>query len=163
MIEEQALVVDCEGEFALVETERSSSCGNCSARGACGTAALSKVLGSRRSRVRVLNPVGARPGDEVVIGLEESTLTRTSFVFYMLPLLALILGAIAARWLGGWLGGADPEPFAIFGGVAGLALGLLMVRRFARGVQHDPRHQPTILRHAAEFQVRFHPRQIHSS
>ena len=34
--------------------------------------------------------VGAKPGEEVVIGLEESALTSTSFAFYLVPLLALL-------------------------------------------------------------------------
>ncbi len=155
MIEEQALVTRCDGTFADVETQRNSSCGNCSAKSACGTAALSKVLGSRRSTVRVLNPIDARPGDQVVIGLEETALTRNSFMFYMLPLLALILGAILAQWVGGQLHPANTEPFAIAGGVLGLFGGLLWVRRYADSIRDDPHHQPVILRRSGEFPIHF--------
>jgi len=155
VIEEQALVTRCEGAFAQVETQRSSSCGSCSAKSACGTAALAKVLGSRRSIVRVLNPIDARPGDQVVIGLEESALTRTSFIFYMVPLLALILGAIVAQWIGGQLGIVNTEPVAIAGGLFGLLGGLLGVRRYAESVRHDLRQQPVILRRSGEFEIHF--------
>ncbi len=160
MIEEQALVIRCDGTFAQVETQRSSSCGSCSAKSACGTAALAKVLGSRRSIVRVLNPIDARPGEQVVIGLEESALTRTSFVFYMVPLLALILGAILAQWIGGQWQFVNTEPFAIAGGLLGLLGGLLWVRRYAKSIRHDPQQQPIILRRSGEVEIHFKPHRV---
>jgi sigma-E factor negative regulatory protein RseC len=75
MIEENALVVVTEGEDAWVETSRRSSCGSCEAKG-CGTGALSQVLGRRRQRLRVKNPIAAVVGEQVVLGITESALIK---------------------------------------------------------------------------------------
>ena len=123
MIEETATVTASEGGFAQVETQRETACGGCSAKSACGTSALAKLFANRRASVRVLNPIGARPGEQVIVGLDESALTRVSFVFYIIPLLSLFLFAAGGEWLSGYLGFAATELSAIFGGLLGLSLG----------------------------------------
>ena len=57
MIEEQGQIVDVQGEFAWIESERTSTCGSCAVRKGCGTSAIAKVLGQRRVRLRVLNRI----------------------------------------------------------------------------------------------------------
>jgi len=146
VIEERAQVTAIDGGFAQVETQRTSACGKCSAQSACGTSALSKLLGSKRTSVRVLNPIDARPGDQVIIGLEESALTRSSFAFYIVPLLSLIGFAITGQRLFEYFDFNNTEPAAIFGGLLGLLAGLAWVRQYASKIQHDTRHQAVILR-----------------
>lgn len=150
MIEENARVVRREGEYAWVETQRKSACGQCSARKGCGTSVLDKVLGRRRSVVRVLNPVDAGPGDEVVIGLGEGAFVRGSLVVYAPPLVTLLLGAIAGEWLGG------SDALSVLGGLLGLAAGFAWVARFTRRIGNDRRYQPVILRRLPAPALRAH-------
>jgi len=150
VIEENARVVRREGDYAWVETQRKSACGQCSARKGCGTSVLDKVLGRRRSVVRVLNPVDAAPGDEVVIGLGEGAFVRGSLAVYALPLVTLLLGAI----LGEWLGGSDA--LSVLGGLLGLAAGFAWVARFTRRIGDDRRYQPVILRRLPAPALRAH-------
>ncbi len=147
MIEQTATVVRTEGPLAWVEAERESSCGQCAARKGCGTAVLANVLGRRSARMRALNPVEARPGERVVIGLEEGALLRGALAVYLLPLLTLIGGAM--------LGAPYGDGAAVAGGLGGFLLGLAGVRRFSRRIARDPRYQPVILRRvqAAGFAV----------
>jgi len=146
VIEETARVVAQEGAFARVETERTSTCGSCAARSACGTSAIAKAFGARRTSFKVLNPVGARIGEQVVIGLEESALTRSSFVFYIVPLLALFLFAALGQEVAARLNLNLTEPASIVGGLLGLLIGLGWVRRYASRVSNDKRRQAVILR-----------------
>ncbi len=148
MIEETARVVAQEGAFARVETERTSTCGACAAKSACGTSAIAKVFGARRASFKVLNPVGAGVGEQVVIGLEESALTRSSFAFYIVPLLTLFLFSILGQALATRLDFSITEPASIIGGLLGLLIGLGWVRRYASRISHDKRHQAVILRRA---------------
>ncbi|WP_455199475.1 SoxR reducing system RseC family protein, partial [Kaarinaea lacus] len=70
MIEERAEVVSIEDGDIWVETQRRSACGQCAVNKGCGTAVLGKVIGNKRTRVRVLNPTDTRVsiGDEIVVG-----------------------------------------------------------------------------------------------
>lgn len=146
MIEETATVTANEGEYAQVETQRQSACGACRANAACGTSLLAKALGARRTSVRVLNTIGARPGDRVIVGIDESLLTRISFVFYILPLFGLIFGAAAGDWLASQRGLVVTEPFSIAGGLVGLLLGFVWLRRYTAGSGLSGQPQAVILR-----------------
>lgn len=144
MIEESARVVAAEEGYAWVETQRRSACSACSVNKGCGTSVLGKVLGRRQSLLKVLDPVGVAPGDEVVVGLQETALVRGALAVYLVPLLAMILAALGGERL--LPPGPAGEAGAVVAGLAGLAAGLLWVRRYARRVSADPRFQPVILR-----------------
>jgi len=155
VIEETALILNCDGEYADIETKPQSSCGGCASSGVCGTGVFSKVFGNRKSVVRVVNSLKAKAGDQVVIGLQESALSRVSLVFYLAPLFAMILLAIVGQEMALRMGYLSQDPFAILGGVIGLLTGLWLVRVFARKVQKDPHYQPVMLRFATSEKVAF--------
>jgi sigma-E factor negative regulatory protein RseC len=152
MIEESARVIACEAGFAIVETQVQAACGGCQAQAGCTTSVLAGLFKRRHNRLKVLNPIQAAPGQQVIVGLPEQSLVSISLVAYLLPLLGLLLGAIglqeaAAYWL--WRGG---ELASIIGGLSGLAIGLMLLRRFSRRHAYDPSYQPVILRPAPGFQ-----------
>ena len=146
MIEEKAVVVSIEGEHALVETRRESSCGSCSAKAGCGTALLASVFGNRRSSIRVLNRAQAKVGDGVVVGLSERALTQGSLLAYILPLAAMMLAAGLGRWIGTQSSLLSPEPVSIAGGLVGLVLGLLGMKRVTRRLAARDEFQAVVLR-----------------
>jgi len=155
MIEESALVIACEEGFAIVETQAQAACGSCGSRTGCSTSVLSGLFKRRHNRLKVLNPIQATPGQQVVIGLQEQALVTFSLVAYLLPLLSMLLGAIvlqeaATHWQ--WQGG---ELTSIIGGLAGFAAGLFLMQRFSRRHTHDPSYQAVILRQAPGIGVRF--------
>lgn len=124
MIEETAVVDSIDGDYAVVVTQRRSSCGSCNAKGACGTSLIGQFFPQRSAQLSLLNPVQARPGDKVVIGLNEGLLQQTSMMVYAVPLLLFLCGAILGQWLGG------SELNSILGGLLGLSIGLIFVRLF---------------------------------
>lgn len=142
MIEESARVISVEGERIWVETQRKSVCGSCSAQKGCGTATLEKVLGKRRTQVMVISQVTVSPGDEVVIGIQESALLRGALALYGIPLLLMLLGAVIAEAV--IL--SQTELPVVMGALLGLLAGLFYVALFSRKVQLDPRYQPVVLR-----------------
>ena len=149
VIEETAVVLSCDNsEFAYVEVHPKSSCGGCSASGVCGTAALSKVFGNKPTVTRVYNTLGVKPGVRVVIGIHEKALSRISVMFYLVPLIALIILALLGQSLATWLGFTAQEPFTILSGLVGLMVGLYLTRRFSERVNRDERYQPVMLRYA---------------
>lgn len=151
MIEEHAQVVFVEGaagEYVWVETQRQSVCGGCAANQACGTSVLSKVLGTRRTRVRALNRGGAKVGDRVIVGIDESALIRGSLAVYAMPLLTLLGGGIVGALLSERLQ-VSGESLTLGLGIAGLVTGLLWLKGFTRRIRDDSRYQPVVLRRLA--------------
>ena len=126
MIEEQGQVVEVQGEFAWIEGERTSTCGSCAVRKGCGTSAIATVLGQRRVRLRVLNRINARVGDNVVIGIAESGLLRGSLAVYAAPLLGLFAGALAGQLLGNTLSAMPSDLLAIAGAIGGFVAALVV-------------------------------------
>ena len=155
MIEEQAVVISSEGAFATVEARRSHACGPCGANSVCGVSALAKLLGKRRGSLSVRNPIGAGPGDRVVVGLDESVLTTGSFVIYMVPLLTLVIFAVVGQWLAVLLTFESAEPMAIAGGLLGLWLGLSAARSHTSRTGGDDRYRAVILRREKELTIEF--------
>lgn len=145
MIEETGIVVAARGDLAEVQCERRSTCGSCGANGACGTSLLDRHLGRRPLLLTVHNPVGARAGDEVVVGVPEEALLSASFAAYLVPLLALFAGALAGAGVED-LGAGASGLLQVAGGFAGLAVGLAWLARFSRARGADPRYRAVILR-----------------
>lgn len=142
MIEEQAIVVEAGDGYAWVETRQRSACGACSASEGCGTAALARLWGERRARVRAISALPLQSGDAVIVGLAEGALLRGALLVYLLPLALLLAGALLGQAA---FAGAGEEP-AIVAGAAGLGLGCLAARVWSRRLRGDGRFQPVVVR-----------------
>lgn len=153
MIEEIVTVIANEGKLAVVEAQRQSTCGSCDAKSSCGTSVLAKAFGSKTSRIRVNNPIGAAPGERVVIGVEDDALPKASFLFYIVPLMTLFLGSLLGEQVALQFSLISTEPAAIFSGLLGLLVGLISVRRFAARSSNKNQYEAVILRRADPFQI----------
>lgn len=149
MIETQAKVVRTDGDVAYVEARNSSGCGSCGSSKECGTALLSQIFGGSKREFRVLNAVGARTGENVVIGLEDGALLKGSMAMYLLPLALLFIGAISGVSLAPDAGLQDL--YSMFGGGAGLVAGFTWVKLYALRLGANRHFQPVILRKSNEF------------
>lgn len=144
MLEESGKVVALEGEHAWVETSRRSSCGSCEAKG-CGTGALSQILGNKSQKLRVRNPIGAKPGEKVILGVAESALIKGSLAVYLVPLLALFAGGLFGEMMASQLS-FPQEGTSVFFALMALGMSLLWLRRFNRRIANDERFDAVILR-----------------
>ncbi|WP_432696491.1 SoxR reducing system RseC family protein [Marinobacterium sp. YM272] len=142
MIEEVVQVSRIEGEEIWIEASRQSACAACSSKNSCGQGALSDWMSGKSVELSVLNPNSIFPkvGQSVVVGLEEGSLIKASVMVYFLPLLTLILAAVAVRTLGG------SENFQILAGVAGLLLGFAAARWVTSRNTAGGCYQPVLLR-----------------
>ncbi len=113
MLEEKARVVSVESGFATIESIGSAGCSSCSASASCGTASLASLFGRRSRKLRVLNNIGALPGDQVIVQLNSSAMMLASILVYLLPLLMLLAGAILGEWLAQVMGLENGEIVAI--------------------------------------------------
>jgi len=94
LIKESGIVEEIKEELALVSIKRSEMCAQCPQEGHCR---LISEQGIRQ--VWAVNLAGAKPGEKVTLGIGEKKLLKASLVFYIIPLLALFLGAGLGKWI----------------------------------------------------------------
>lgn len=137
MSETRGIVTAIDGDYALVRTE-DTGCGRCHESGGCGGVRVSQMLCTSPREWRVLNPRGARVGEEVRIAVAAGAVGAGATLLYVQPLLALIAGAIGGSLL-----------FGEAGALAGAALGLLGAWRWVSWRQKqrycDPHFHPHIV------------------
>ena len=133
MIEEQATVVEVCPDRARVQTLRSGSCGSCKAKGGC-----SGLGGGREARVWVADPLGVAVGDRVVIAVPGATVVRASLFLYLVPVLALLAGAVLGNRLAPDLG-LHPDLGAAGLGVLAMTLAFGVARFAGRQAGDGPR------------------------
>ena len=148
MIEETAKVISTDNEEVWVETQRRSACGSCAVNNSCGTALLSRLLGVKRNKVHLLNPerIDVAVGDEVIIGIEETALTRGSLAIYIVPLLAMFVFALLGEIVAQRLAVRSEDLMVIGFSIFGLFVGFMWVRRFSRLISVNPNYQPVLMR-----------------
>lgn len=135
MIEEQARVERVEGNIAEIIIEKQSACGSCSAKTGCGTSLIATWFGRRQLRLRLDNVIDAKPGDTVMLGMDESNLQRSSLLLYAVPLAGLLGGAIVGERVFLYLGW-PAELGAVLSGLLGVTAALKFVRyRSAKMIQ----------------------------
>jgi sigma-E factor negative regulatory protein RseC len=144
MLTETGQVVGVEADGLWIETIRRSTCGTCAAQKGCGHGLLNRISDGKRGYIRVLT--GDRPaehyniGDQVLIGIPEEVILRGSFIAYVLPLIGMLVGALAAvSWLPG-----NEDLLALLGAASGLAIGFTLVRWHGARHYHDPGYQPVL-------------------
>lgn len=150
MIEEQATITAVDGDYAWVQTQRSTACDSCSAQKGCGTSTLGKVIGRQYTQVRALNQNGAQVGDQVIVGLAEDMLLKSSLAVYLVPIVLMLIGGV----LGDYFTAGNSLYAALASGM-GLALGFGWIQWFAHKISHNERFQPVVMKTLVAAQPEF--------
>jgi len=110
------LVISTKEGMAQVEVECLTSCHHCSARILC--------VGQNRSKgiLSALNPLNARPGDEVTIEVPESNYSRSLILLFGVLLASSLLGMGTGSFISNLLK-LSSSYASIFGLFLGLFLG----------------------------------------
>ena len=88
MAQEKGIIVKRSGKLAWVKTNRTSACEHCSEKESC------EILDNSASmEVEVENSINANIGDLVVISVKNSSLLKLSFLLYVFPIIAMMIGA----------------------------------------------------------------------
>ena len=103
--------------MAEVIRVRESACsGECHKCSGCGSSKQTMLLTAK-------NPIGAQPGDLVVMSSESGSVLKAAAILYMLPLLLFITGYLLGESL--WQRGA-------LAGLAGVLLGFVLIKIYDR-------------------------------
>ena len=141
MIEEVGTVVELKSKMiAVVMCTKSSLCENCATNGNC---ALGDDDNTRL--IEVHNLLGAEVGEQVRIATTMKSLLQSSFLLYIVPLIALVIGAIAGMLVGEAIpAGIDPNLLSAIFGVFFMS-GSFVVLRVGSRVLNKESYMPKII------------------
>jgi len=91
MIEELAVVVKIDNHQVWVESGQTGACGGCLQKTSCTTNVIGSVL--KKKSVPVDCDIPVKIGDSVMVAIDENLLLSASLLLYLLPLIALFIGA----------------------------------------------------------------------
>lgn len=128
MIEEIAEIIRVERGYAYVRRLSSSACKSCSSNSGCSSLAFFTPKQKKEEILKVQNPVYAKPGDNVIIGVSSQALISNSLLTYFLPVLTLLICALLGSELFSWLH-FNSELGSILFGFMGLISGFYISAR----------------------------------
>jgi sigma-E factor negative regulatory protein RseC len=145
MVEQQAQVIEIEGDTLYLKAQVQSACGSCSAKKGCGTSVLSNVVGRKFSRFQAVNNIGAKVGDTVIVGIEEGVLIKGSMMMYLMPLLGMLVSALLAEYMIA-VDMEQRDMMITVSAVVGLIAGFSLSRRHFNRHVADQMYTPIVLR-----------------
>ena len=138
MIDAQGTITAVNGDTAEVLMDE-TGCGRCHEEGGCGGHNIGKMLCASPRTFQVLNPGNSAVGDRVTVVIAEGAVRRSALLAYVVPLLALLVGALGGSALAGEFG-------AIAGAVSGL-LGAWLVLRYVQARSTPERNSQPYIRY----------------
>ncbi len=140
MIEEVGTVVELKGKLvAVVMCTKSSLCENCATNGNC---ALGDDGNTRL--IEVQNSLAAEVGEQVRIATTTKSFLQSSFLLYIVPLIALVIGAITGMLVGESVPtGLDPNLLSAIFGVFFMS-GSFLILRVGSSVLNKESYMPKI-------------------
>lgn len=148
MLYETGLVVELIADRAVIQTQSKSTCSACRSKDTCGNGMIDQYLSGRTFSIEVENLLDANIGQQVVIQVPKSSITRAAFFTYFIPLLTFISFAMVISQL------SDNETWQIFISLIGLFLGFMVTKfynlKIARHEFYTPRMVKLIGREATD-------------
>lgn len=136
-VEEPGVVRRLDGDRAEVEITPSGSCAHCGAAGVCNWTC------ERKKVVLAQNPLGARPGERVLIRRTPKLSARFALLVFGLPALLMVTGVVLGELL-------LNEIWAVVLSGAGLVFAIGIVRMLDRLHNRSGRVLPVIVQRLAE-------------
>lgn len=138
MIKEQGIIKDIKHEKAMVRVQQTSACAQCKSRGSCD-------VSKREMLIEVKNDLQAKEGDLVEVSVPEGTVVKLSFLVYIMPIIALIIGA----FLGAAIAESsqtNPTLTSIFGGGLCMGIAYYVLRKFNKRAESHKKYFPRMIR-----------------
>ena len=149
MIEEKAVVISSNAQYAWIAPIESSKCTGCTSASSCSTSFLSSILERKSQRtVRIDNLDNVSAGDNVIVGIHSVNLLWGSMLAYLLPVLCLIVFALIGQIFFG-------EVASILLGLFGVLFGLIAANKTAANATVCSKLEPVMLGKANEKVIEF--------
>jgi len=141
MIEEIGTLVELKGKHtAMVMCTKSSLCESCAANGSCAIGDDGNLR-----LIEAQNSLGASVGERVRIATTTKSFLQSSFLLYIVPLIALVIGAIVGKLAGENLDtGLDPNLLSAVFGVF-FMIGSFVILRVGSSALSKEAYMPKII------------------
>ena len=116
MMERPARIIEIRPEGMLLSVQQEKACKACATREACH--------GKEKTMSLSLQP-GFKPGDELILSLEDDTFRLAAVLAYLVPVIGLLAGSLIGEGVG------HTDSLALCGAAVGLPIGLLLARLIA--------------------------------
>ena len=137
---EEGTVTRINGPKAWVMVARSEMCDCCGSRGVCHT-----LGGGKNMEAEALNSIQAKVGDRVQISIKPGILWKISMLFYLIPVIALVSGALIGLKTGPALK-INAELFSALLGIVFAALSTIFIRKIADRLKDRKDYIPEVVR-----------------
>ena len=136
MATEKGIVIKTGLGTAWVKTLQAEACEGCSSCGTCGAQRTD-------SEVEVINAVGAKVGDRILIDFKTSAFLKVTFMLYIFPVICLTLGAMLGLQVAADYGYDSSASSAILG-FAGFFASVGIIRVAGRKMATKKNFRPQI-------------------
>lgn len=135
MMEENGTVIELKNKhLAIVLCEKSSACKHCASMESCKI----NEEDNRSMMVEAHNSIGAEVGDRVTLTISSKKFLGSSFMVYIVPLVALLIGAGIGQTIGARLDtGIDPELLSAIFGVAFLVGTFMTIKVGSKAIPRE--------------------------
>jgi sigma-E factor negative regulatory protein RseC len=139
MIEEKAVVISSNAQYAWVSPLQSAGCSGCPSAATCSSSLLNSMLKKKSERtVKIDNLDGVSAGEYVIVGIHSVNLLFSSMLAYLLPILCMLLFALIGHVF-------FSEMASIILSVFGLGFGLFAANATAANVSVCGKLEPIML------------------
>ncbi|MCU8492077.1 SoxR reducing system RseC family protein [Vibrio vulnificus] len=131
-------------EVAL-SCEQQTSCSSCSSQKSCGTRVVSKAFGNKSLLWHLETQRRLHVGQVVEIGIPEQSLLQSAMLVYLLPIVAMLLGALFGHLvLSPWL--EMGEGAVVLTSMLFAFIGILLAKKLAQPLEQKSAAQVELMR-----------------
>ncbi|MBN8032864.1 SoxR reducing system RseC family protein [Vibrio vulnificus] len=131
-------------EVAL-SCEQQTSCSSCSSQKSCGTGVVSKAFGNKSLLWHLETQRRLHVGQVVEIGIPEQSLLQSAMLVYLLPIVAMLLGALFGYLvLSPWL--EMGEGAVVLTSLLFAFIGILLAKKLAQPLEQKSAAQVELMR-----------------
>ncbi|PHS20180.1 MAG: hypothetical protein COA86_02510 [Kangiella sp.] len=92
--QEIGIISSVDDKIARIITKNQLACGSCQLSDSCGNGLIEKYLSGKVFESQLINTLNAKVGEQVVIEIPISSVTKASLISYFVPILGLFVFAL---------------------------------------------------------------------
>ncbi|MCF8779764.1 SoxR reducing system RseC family protein [Vibrio sp. IRLE0018] len=133
------------GYQIALSCEQQTSCSSCSSQKSCGTGVVSKAFGNKNLHWQLKTSRILKVGQVVEIGIPEQSLLQSAMLVYLLPIVAMLLGALFGHLvLSPWLDMG--EGAVVLTSMLFAFIGILLAKKLAQPLEQKSAAQVELIR-----------------